>query len=226
MTQTIYHGDLEQGSPEWLQARCGLITASEVKLIMTPTNKPANNAKTRAHVYELAAQRITGHIEASYISDDMVRGMGDEVEARDIYSRENAPAQQCGFITRDIDGVTIGYSPDFIVGADGIGEIKSRRQKYQIQTIVTDEVPDEYMLQIQTGLLVTGRKWLDFVSYCEGLPIFVKRVTPDLDMQSAIRGAAKSIDDQIKDVIKKYHDNAAFFTPTQRRTYTDGEITL
>jgi hypothetical protein len=41
------------------------------------------------------------------------------------------------------------------------------------------QVPEEYMLQIQTGLLVTGREWLDFVSYCAGLPMFVKRVFPD-----------------------------------------------
>src|SRR3546814_3923711 len=30
----VYHTDLIQGSEEWLQARCGLLTASEMKLIV------------------------------------------------------------------------------------------------------------------------------------------------------------------------------------------------
>ena len=60
-----YHDDLIQGSDEWHAARCGLLTASEVKLILTPTLKIANNDKTRAHVYEIAAQRITGYTEPS-----------------------------------------------------------------------------------------------------------------------------------------------------------------
>jgi hypothetical protein len=57
--------------------------------------------------------------------------------------------------------------------------VQERRQKFQVETILADKVPDEYMLQIQTGLLVTGREWLDFVSYCAGLPMFIKRVFPD-----------------------------------------------
>ena len=59
----IYHDDLIQGSDEWLQIRCGLLTASEMKHILTPTLKVANNDKTRAHAYELAFQRITQYVE-------------------------------------------------------------------------------------------------------------------------------------------------------------------
>ena len=31
-----YHNDIEQGSDEWLALRCGVLTASEIKHIMTP----------------------------------------------------------------------------------------------------------------------------------------------------------------------------------------------
>ena len=54
MTLRIYR-DLIQGSDEWLAARCGLLTASEMRLIVTPTLKPASNDKERAHFYELLA---------------------------------------------------------------------------------------------------------------------------------------------------------------------------
>lgn len=192
-----YYNDIEQGSPEWLAIRCGVLTASSVRLIMTPTFKPASNDKERAHMFELLAQRITGHVEPQYISDDMLRGHEDEILARAKYAEHYAPVTECGFVTRDDFGVTIGYSPDGLVGEDGLIEIKSRRMKYQIETILSDKVPQEYMLQIQTGLLVTGRKWLDFVSYSAGLPMYVKRVFPDAEIQAAIIAASAEFEDRL-----------------------------
>ena len=56
------HDDLVQGSEEWHAIRCGLLTASEMKLIITPTLKIASNDKERAHLYELLAQRITKYV--------------------------------------------------------------------------------------------------------------------------------------------------------------------
>jgi predicted phage-related endonuclease len=213
-----HHTDLIQGSDEWLQARCGLLTASEMKLILTPTLKIANNDKTRAHVWELAAQRITGYVEPHYISDDMMRGFDDEVRARDIYSDKYSPVAEAGFITNDEWGFTIGYSPDGLVGDDGLIECKSRRQKYQVQTISEGEVPAEYMLQIQTGLLVTGRAWLDFISYSGGLPMFVKRVLPDPQMQEAIIDAATDFETRVADAVQTFHYNCAThdYAPTER----------
>ena len=213
-----HHTDLIQGSDEWLQARCGLMTASEMKLILTPTLKIANNDKTRAHVWELAAQRITGYVEPHYISDDMMRGFDDEVRARDLYSDRYSPVTEAGFITNNQWGFTIGYSPDGLVGEDGLIECKSRRQKYQVQTISEGDVPAEYMLQIQTGLLVTGRAWLDFISYSGGLPMFVKRVLPDPQMQEAIIDAAADFETRVADAVQAFHHNCAThdYAPTER----------
>lgn len=218
-TGPTYHGELLQGSDEWLQARCGLLTASEMKLIITPTGKVANNDKTRAHAYELAFQRITGFVEPQYVSDAMLRGQEDEIYARAAYAEHYAPVVETGFITNDEWGFTIGYSPDGLVGDDGLIECKSRCGKYQVQTIATNEVPDEYMLQLQTGLLVTRRKWIDFISYCGGLPMFVKRVEPDLEMQSQIVAAAWAFEQRVADVIQQYHTTlfGMELIPTERR---------
>ena len=100
-------------------------------------------------------------------------------------------------MTNDDHGVVIGYSPDGLVGDDGLIECKSRRQKFQIETILADEVPAEYLLQCQTGLLVTGRKWLDFISYCGGLPMFVKRVWPCPEIHRAILDAASAFEQRL-----------------------------
>ena len=214
-----YHPDVEQGTPEWLEMRRGLLTASEVKLILTPTLKIARNDKTRQHVYELAAQRITEYVEPTYIGDDMLRGWEDEVRARDLYSAKYAPVTECGFVTNDEWGFTIGYSPDGLVGDDGLIEIKSRRQKYQIETIVTGEVPTEHYMQCQTGLLVTGRKWLDYISYSGGIPMCRVRVFPDEATHISIIEAAHEFDAQVGATVMAYEkltSDENEYPPTER----------
>lgn len=201
----VYHPELIQGSEEWLAARCGLITASEVKHLLTvKTLKVADNDKTRQHIWELLFQRLTGYVEPHYVSDDMLRGVEDEFYARELYAKHFAPVQEVGFVTNDRWGFTIGYSPDALVGDDGLLECKSRRGKYQIQTIADNEVPEDYVLQLQTGLLVTGRKWIDFVSYSGGLPMFVKRVEPDPLIQGAILAAATNFEAKIAEKEREY----------------------
>lgn len=206
----VYHPDLVQGSEEWHAARCGLLTASEIKLILTPTLKIASNVKERAHLWELAAQRISQYVEPSYVGDDMLRGHEDEITARHLYSQHVAPVTECGFITNDKWGFSLGYSPDALVGDDGQIECKSRRQKFQIQTIVEHyadgSIPEDFTLQEQAGLLVTGRKWCDLVSYSGGLPMLTMRVFPDAEVQAAIIDAAAKFESRINEVVADFFD--------------------
>ena len=215
-----YYSSVTQGSDEWLALRRGLISSSEISLLLTPTLKVAANDKSRAHIYELLAQRISGYTEPHYISNDMLRGQEDEILARALYA-EKTPVQECGFITNDEWGFTLGYSPDGLIGEDGLLECKSRRQKYQIQTITehvpVGTIPEEYVLQVQTGLLVTKRKWIDFVSYSGGLPMVVIRVYPNAEIQEAIIKAAKNAEEQIADKMATYLEHSRNLIPTERR---------
>lgn len=219
-----YYPELEQGSDEWLQARCGLLTASEVKLILTPMKKPSANDKDRAHLYKLLAQRITGYVPPHYISDDMLRGKEDEIEARIVYAEKYAPVEETGFITNNKWGFIIGYSPDGLVGDDGLIECKSRRQEFQVQTVLDhipeDTIPAEYEAQIQTGLMVSERKWCDFISYSGGLPMATIRVYPDPKFQAAIIDAATAFEWRIAEKLERYHailKTNARLIPTERK---------
>ena len=216
-----YHENVEQGSDEWLAMRCGLLTASEMKHVITPTLKSANNEKTRAHLYELLAQRVTNYVEPVYISTDMLRGTEDEFYARQAYAQHHAPVEQVGFITNDRWGFTIGYSPDGLVGSDGLIEVKSRRQKYQVQTIIENltggTIPADYVMQAQTGLLVSEREWLDFISYSGGLPMCVVRVWPDDAIQGAIIEAAAAFEHKLAECLEIYRSASAGLIPTERR---------
>lgn len=207
-----YHYNVEQCSEEWNQLRCGILTASTMKHIVTPAQlKRAKNDKARAHLYELVAQRIAGYADASdYMSDDMERGFADEWEAKQLYSKNYAEVRTCGFISNDKWGFTLGYSPDGLVGKDGLLEGKSRRHKFQVQTILEDEMPSEYLMQVQTGLLVADdREWCDFVSYSGGLPMFVKRVYPDPKVHAAIVDAAGEVEQEIRKSLELYAERIA-----------------
>jgi predicted phage-related endonuclease len=96
-----------------------------------------------------------------------------------------------------------------LVGDDGAIECKSRAGKYQVQTVANDEVPEDFMLQLQTGLLVSGRKWIDFISYCGGLPMFVKRVEPDPVIHEAIIAAATAFEARVAEIEQQYLNTLA-----------------
>jgi len=209
--------ELEQGTDEWLAARCGIVTASVVGQLITPkTIKPAVNDTSRSLTATLAAERITGHVEPIQTNAAMERGTLDEPYAREIYSQYFAEALEVGFMVRDDWGFKIGYSPDGLVDDDGLIEIKSRNQKIQLATILDDEVPLGNMAQCQAGLLVSGREWIDYVSYCGGMPLYVKRVLPDRRWHDAIKEAVEAFEVAASDMYADYLDAAAGLPTTER----------
>ncbi len=188
MTLTVLN-DLEQGTDAWHDARRGLITASGVGQLLTPTLTVADNDVSRGLIATLVTERVTGWTEDTPMSSDMWRGVEHEPYARDAYATHHGDVTEVGFMVRDEDGWTLGYSPDGLVGDDGLIEIKCPRAKTHLKTILADEVPAYYMAQCQAGLLVSGRKWLDFVSFVAGMPLYTKRVQPDPAWADAITAA-------------------------------------
>lgn len=176
--------DCIQGSPEWHAARCGIVTASRVRDILT-----GGEGKTRrAYLLEIAAEKMGGSKdEGPPLTYEMQRGLELEPAVIELYGdlTGNTPEAAGFFISHQNLG-GLGYSPDGLVGEDGLLEIKTRKQKLQVELLQKGEVPTEHMAQIQTGLLVTGRKWLDYISYNENIPPFLKRVYPDVSFQQRI----------------------------------------
>ncbi|MGV0634467.1 lambda exonuclease family protein [Mycolicibacillus trivialis] len=218
MSLTTYP-HIEQGSDEWHDQRRGIITASMVGKLITPkTVKPASNPESRSLTTLLAAERITGWSEPVYVNFDMQRGIDDEPRARDKYSEHYAPVTQTGFMVEDKWGFKIGYSPDGLVGDDGLIEVKSRRPKTHLATILSGHPPIENMAQLQCGLLVSGRKWVDYISYCGGMSMWVHRVTPQQKWFDAIIEAASLLEDNIIEMLRVYTEATHGLQPTERIT--------
>jgi len=162
----------EQGSPEWFACRLGIPTASEFKTVMAK-----GEGKTRrTYMLKLLGERLTGEPSDSYSNAHMERGQIMEAEARDLYTfMTDVEPERVGFL-RDGDK---GCSPDGLIGADGMTEIKTKLAHLQLEVLLSDRLPPEHVAQCQGNLWVAGREWIDFCSYWPKLPLFVKRVYRD-----------------------------------------------
>lgn len=270
-TLRIYE-DMQQRSPQWYEARCGIVTASAMNSLVTigppdattvacpsckaepnkpclskssntpkeiktlhdernaaasnlpPVYSPADNDTSKSLIMALTAERITTFTEDTYPSRDMQRGIFAEPYARDLYAGHFNEVTECGFMVRDFDGFSIGFSPDGLVGDDGLIEIKAPRQKRELTTILAGEVPADHIAQIQCGLLVSGRKWLDFISYCGGMPLFVKRVYPDPAWREVIVAAAEKAEREIAEALAKFKDVTTGLPVAKRIDFFDLEV--
>jgi len=193
------------------------IKALATTTLLTATGKPARNDYSRRLTLTLVAERITGHIEPAWVNDDMIRGQLDEPIARDLYSSHFELAEEIGFLVRDDWGWSLGFSPDGVVGEHGLIEVKSRRQKKHLQTILDDAVPSENFAQLQAGLLVSGREWIDYISFCGGMPLFVKRVYADAKWQEAIVDAVSAFEQVAEEMALKYDVATRGMPATERR---------
>lgn len=180
--------DVKQGSPEWLSARLGLATASEMDALVSPAGKIRTGQGPETYLYRKVAEHVLGFPLKDFGSFAMEQGSILENEARPWYSfSRDVEVKTPGFCTTD-DGL-LGASPDGLVGEDGGLEIKCMQPENALRVLMENAVPDEYVIQVQTSLLVTGRAWWDFLSYSRQFPAVVIRVTPDAKLQAAIREA-------------------------------------
>lgn len=224
MSLTVH--DMEQRSEAWYAVRCGIVTASVVGNLITPTLKVAANDTSRGLVATLAAERITGRVEEGYTSSDMLRGIMDEPVARAHYAEHHAPVTGVGFMVREFGTARLGYSPDGLVVDDGLIEIKSRIPREHVRITLTGTIPHDHMAQMQAGMLVSGRAWCDYISWCGGLPMWTKRVDADDEWQTAILDALTAADQAIDATVTAYTDAVAGLPATERATYYDDRVRI
>ena len=92
-----------------------------------------------------------------------------------------------------------GYSPDSLVGPTGLTEIKTKLPKFQVEVILSGEIPKEHVAQCQGGLWVSEREWIDFVCYWPGMPLFIKRAYRDEAMIRKLSERVKTFYEILED---------------------------
>lgn len=188
----------EQGTPEWHAARCGKPTASSFDKIITLDGKPSKQREK--YLYQLAGERAAGKAEETYTNGAMQRGREMEDEARKLYEfNYGIEVLRVGFCLSD----GYGASPDGLVGEDGGLEIKCPIASTHVGYLLKDELPGDYFQQVQGNLLVTGRKWWDFVSYYPAVKPLIIRVKPDKKFQGLLKAELIKFCQDLEEVVKK-----------------------
>lgn len=184
---------IQQGTPEWFAARAGCVTASRMADVMART-KTGYGAARANYMADLIVERLTGAKTEGFTSAAMQWGTETEPQARAAYAfMMDADVAEAGF---DLHPTIpdLGASPDGYVGNDGLIEIKCPNTATHLDTLLNDAVPQKYLLQMQTQMACTGRKWCDFVSFDPRLPdemqLWVKRVPRDADLIAEIEAEA------------------------------------
>lgn len=168
--------DCEQGTPEWLQCRLGIPTASEFATVMAKGRGGGDSKTLMTYMLKLLGERLTGEPAYQYTNEHMERGKQMEAEARDMYDfMRDIEVQPVGFI-RNADA---GCSPDSLIGDDGMLEIKTKLAHLQLEVLLSGNLPPEHRAQVQGQLWIAEREWVDFCSYWPKLPLFVTRVYRD-----------------------------------------------
>jgi putative phage-type endonuclease len=190
----------EQRTPEWYEERMGIPTASSFDKIIT--SKGDISASRTKYLYKLVAEKLSGTVETSYINDAMQHGIDTEAEARKVYELITLnDVEHVGFCLSDCE--RYGASPDGLVGEDGLLEIKCPKAETHIEYLLNGKLPTAYFQQVQGQLLVTGRKWCDFMSYVRNLKPFIIRVGRDEEFIKKLEQALIEFDKEKQEIIKQ-----------------------
>lgn len=201
----------EQGSADWFAARCGKVTASRVADVITKT-KTGYGASRANYAAQLIAERLTGAVAESFSNAAMQWGTDQEPDARLAYEfRHDVEVEQVAFVEHPSIAMS-GASPDGLIGADGLVEIKCPITATHLDTLRTESIPSKYETQMLWQMACTGREWCDFVSYDPRLPenmrLFVKRLYRDAariaELEAEVTAFLSEIDATVAELTRKY----------------------
>lgn len=170
-----------QGTPEWLEARRGVITGSRAKDVRDRLKNGQPSAKAMLYAQDVARERCGGTAAAVFVNAAMRFGTEQEPEARMAYELETgAMVEAAGFICTD--DRKFGCSVDGLVGDDGIIEIKTLVSSDSLFAAVVEADDSAYIDQINFALWLLCRKWCDLVLWAPDLPknrMTVRRIVRD-----------------------------------------------
>jgi len=200
---------MKQGSPEWLQARCGLATASCFADVLATLKSGGEAASRKNYRAQLIAERLTGVPADSYVSTEMKWGTEQEPFARIAYEATTGNiVLEVAFIRHP--ELMAGASPDGLIGEDGQMELKCPNTATHIDALLKGMDPG-HIPQIQGNLWMSGRKWCDFVSYDPRMPermqLYVQRIERDdkyiANLESEVRKFLVEVDKVIAELEAK-----------------------
>jgi putative phage-type endonuclease len=202
----MIYKDVEQGTPEWFEMRCGKVTASRMADVTAKT-KTGYGAGRKNYMAELLVERLTGKTAESYTNTAMQWGIDTEPQARAAYCfLYDAEVEQIAFADHPTIELS-GASPDGLVGDKGLIEIKCPNTATHIDYLLTNKVPDKYVKQMQWQMACLKREWCDFVSFDPRLPeklqILRLRFERDDDLIPMLENEVSIFNEELSEKLEK-----------------------
>lgn len=158
----------EQGSAEWFAHKFGIPTASEFSKVVTPMGKLSEQASDYA--YRIIAEELIQRsvVDISHLPA-ISHGKEYEQEAASAYEFDTGEKTvKVGIIKNDAE--TVGASPDRLVGASGLLEIKCPEPQTMVKYFFAERIPRDYWPQVQGQLWIAEREWCDWFAYSREMP--------------------------------------------------------
>jgi exodeoxyribonuclease (lambda-induced) len=203
--------DFPQGSPEWLKARAGKITASNAWKIVDRTAKGLPTADHTNFKFSLVTERLTGEAAPTFVNEAMRHGTNTEPEARAFFATlYDACVEEVGFITHpEFD--FMGCSPDGIIGGDTLLEIKCLTTKSHLEMLLSRAPQKDHVLQCQYQMLITGATLAHLLYYDPRLPLELQSkvfsLEADIEVQNQLRDAAIALDLEVDTIIQQLKES-------------------
>jgi hypothetical protein len=173
-----------QGSPEWLNLRAGVITASDFakargrmkanrdgKNVGDPTDACLDlafrKAIERISKVPLDENHTTWQMKRGHDLEPFARISHEEWLARKGGELAAMMVMPAGFMTTE-DGV-FGCSVDGLVGDNGGSEYKCLVSAAKLRKVILFNDIADYMDQVQGCMWISGREWWHFGLYCPAL---------------------------------------------------------
>jgi hypothetical protein len=126
---------MNQRTPEWRAARLGKATSSRIADIIAQTKTGYSTSRAN-YAAQLVCERLTGVAAETFFNAAMAWGLEKEPEARRLYAFDyDALVIQPGFLDHPTVAMS-GASPDGLVGADGLLEVKCPITATHIDTVL------------------------------------------------------------------------------------------
>ena len=199
--------NIEQGSDEWKMARLGHVTASNMADVMSKGKGSGEAIGRYKYKVRLVAERLTQTAAESFSNAAMEWGVEQEQFACIEYeSATNQFVDKTGFWLHP-EIKFLGVSPDRLVGAEGLIEVKCPNTTTHLGYLFEGKIPTDYYKQIQCQLWVTGRQWCDFVSYDPRLPkrnqLLIVRTERDESLIKEMEAETLKFLDEVESLIIK-----------------------
>lgn len=203
---------LIQHSPEWYQARIGMMTSCKVKDAIAKRKRGEGDLACRRNLkLQMLSEILSGRTTDHYVSQAMDWGIENEPRARAEYELKTGySVEPLGLVLHPTLS-RAAASPDGWIAPDGLLEIKCPETWTHIEYLTEGVVPSDYIPQMTWQMACAGPevKWADFCSFDprlnEDLQLFIVRLERD-DAKIA------EMEEQVTEFLSELNDMAEKLT--------------